>query len=91
MLTSTKSRGISSGRTGAGFLNHTQSTVCIAQLIVCHSAHSSSSAFLSQGVNVLLFQKTDDNKEQAIKKRKKREVSNLEEKSPKKNRVPKQG
>lgn len=47
--------------------------------------------FFSQGVNVLLFQKTDDNKEQAIKKRKKREVSSLEEKSPKKNRVPKQG
>lgn len=42
-------------------------------------------------MNVLLFQKTNDNKEQAIKKRKKREVSNLEEKNPKKNRVPKQG
>lgn len=38
-----------------------------------------------------LFQKTNDNKEQEIKKRKKKEASNLEEKNPKKNRVPKQG
>uniref|UniRef100_A0A8C3B3F7 Ubinuclein 2a n=1 Tax=Cyclopterus lumpus TaxID=8103 RepID=A0A8C3B3F7_CYCLU len=37
------------------------------------------------------FQKPNDNKEQVIGKRKKKEVDNLEEKNPKKNRVPKQG
>ncbi|KAI3353039.1 hypothetical protein L3Q82_019612 [Scortum barcoo] len=35
--------------------------------------------------------KLNDDKEQVIKKRKKKEVNNLEEKNPKKNRVPKQG
>ncbi|XP_053274640.1 ubinuclein-2a isoform X1 [Pleuronectes platessa] len=35
--------------------------------------------------------KPNDNKEQLIKKRKKKEVNNLEEKNPKKIRVPKQG
>lgn len=38
-----------------------------------------------------MFQKPNDNKEQVIKKRKKKEVNNLEEKNLKKNRVPKQG
>lgn len=40
---------------------------------------------------VLLFQKLNDNMEQVVKKRKKKEVNNLEEKNPKKNRVSKQG
>ena len=40
---------------------------------------------------MLLFQKQNDNKEQVIKKRKKKDVNNLEEKNPKKNRIPKQG
>ncbi|XP_056265215.1 ubinuclein-2a isoform X1 [Pseudoliparis swirei] len=37
------------------------------------------------------FQKPNDDKEQVIGKRKKKEVNNLEDKDPKKNRVPKQG
>lgn len=40
---------------------------------------------------VFLFQKPNDNKEQVIKKRKKKEVNNLEEKNLKNNRVQKQG
>lgn len=42
-------------------------------------------------MHVLLFQKTNDDREQVIKKRKKKEENNLEDKNPKKNRVPKQG
>lgn len=38
-----------------------------------------------------LFQKPNDAKSQVIKKRKNKEVNSLEEKNPKKNRVPKQG
>lgn len=40
---------------------------------------------------MLLFQKLKDNREQVIKKRKKKEVNNVEEKNPKKNKVSKQG
>lgn len=40
---------------------------------------------------VLLFQKLNDNREKVIKKRKKKEVSSVEEKNLKKNKVPKQG
>lgn len=60
------------------------------ELMVYPSAQSLS-ARLSEGVHVLLFQKTNDSKEQEIKRRKKKEANNLEEKNPKKNRVPKQG
>lgn len=38
-----------------------------------------------------LFQKLNDNSEQVIKRRKKKEGNALEEKSTKKNKVPKQG
>uniref|UniRef100_H3DJG9 Ubinuclein 2a n=1 Tax=Tetraodon nigroviridis TaxID=99883 RepID=H3DJG9_TETNG len=37
------------------------------------------------------LQKTNDNQEQVMKKRKKKDLSNMEKKPPKKNRVPKQG
>lgn len=40
---------------------------------------------------MLLFQKLKDNREQVIKKRKKKEVNSVEEKNQKKNKVPKQG
>lgn len=66
--------------------------VCSRQSWWFTPSAQSLSAFLSEGVPVrLLFQKTNDSKEQEIKRRKKKEASNLEEKNPKKNRVPKQG
>lgn len=40
---------------------------------------------------VLVFQKLNDNREKVIKRRKKKEVNSVEEKNPKKNKVPKQG
>lgn len=40
---------------------------------------------------VCLFQKLKDDREQVIKRRKIKEANNLEEKNPRKNRVPKQG
>lgn len=47
--------------------------------------------FLNETVHLFLLQKTNDNQEQVIKKRKKKELSNIEQKTPKKNRGPKQG
>lgn len=94
MLSFTASGKVSEGHSCVHSLMHahTLSTVCVPQteLIFCHCALSPS-AYKTKGMYVLLFQKLKDNREQVIKKRKKKEVNNVEEKNPKKNKVPKQG
>lgn len=68
--------------------SHTEHCVCSSQRI---DLFFSTVTICLLEVYMLSFQKLNDNREQVIKKRKKKEVNNMEEKNPKKNKVPKQG